>query len=170
MFMRTATDWIDHLNLEPLPEEGGMYREVYRSDEVIPASALPSRFEEDRAFGTSIYYLLQHPDFSAFHRIQQEEIWHFYAGSPGTLHIINPDNGALHTPTLGRDVAAGQTLQIVVPRGHLFAATVDTPGGYLLAGCTVAPGFAFADFEAPPRSVLLQRYPQHRALIERLTR
>lgn len=168
--MLTATDWIDRLHLEPLPEEGGLYREIYRSDESIPAAALPDRFDGSRSYSTSIYYLLESPEFSAFHRIQQEEIWHFYDGTPCTLHIIDPEAGTLSQPTLGRNVDAGQQLQIVVPRGHLFAATVDDPEGYVLAGCTVAPGFAFADFEAPPRRVLLDRYPQHADLITRLTR
>ena len=168
--MPTAAYWIDHLNLKPLPEEDGLYREVYRSDESIPAEALPNRFDGSRAYSTSIYYLLEHPDFSAFHRIQQEEIWHFYDGASCTVHIINPETGALSQPTLGRDVAAGEQLQIAVPRGHLFAATVDTPESYMLAGCTVAPGFEFADFEAPPRQVLLDRYPRHADLITRLTR
>ena len=168
--MPTAADWIDRLNLQPLPEEGGMYREIYRSDESIPEDALPGRFEGPRSFSTSIYYLLEHPDFSAFHRIQQEEIWHFYAGSPCTLHIIDPESGALSQPTLGYDLDAGQSLQVVVPRKHLFAATVDTPGSYTLAGCTVAPGFEFADFEAPDQATLLDRYPQHQALIKQLAR
>lgn len=168
--MPTANDWIEHLNLKPLPEEGGMYHEVYRSDESISAEALPRRFESKRSFSTSIYYLLEHPDFSAFHRIQQEEIWHFYAGSPCTLHIIDPDSGTLSQPTLGRDLAAGQSLQVVVPREHLFAATVDTPDSYTLVGCTVAPGFEFADFAAPDRATLVDAYPQHQDLIERLTR
>ena len=147
-----------------------MYHEVYRSDESISAEALPRRFESKRSFSTSIYYLLEHPDFSAFHRIQQEEIWHFYAGSPCTLHIIDPDSGTLSQPTLGRDLAAGQSLQVVVPREHLFAATVDTPDSYTLVGCTVAPGFEFADFAAPDRATLVDAYPQHQDLIERLTR
>lgn len=168
--MPTATDWIDHLDLEPLPEEGGLYREIYRANESIAAKALPDRFEGDRPFSTSIYYLLEAPEFSAFHRIQQEELWHFYDGTSCTLHIINPETGTLSQPTLGRDIPAGQQLQIVVPRGHLFAATVDDAEGYVLAGCTVAPGFTFADFEAPPRHLLIDRYPQHADLIIRLTR
>lgn len=168
--MPTAADWIDHLNLEPLPEEGGLYREIYRADESIPAEALPQRFEGDRPFSTSIYYLLESPEFSAFHRIQQEEIWHFYDGTSCTLHIIDPERDTLSQPTLGRDMAAGEQLQIVVPRGHLFAATVNDPGGYVLAGCTVAPGFTFADFDAPARDVLVRRYPQHTDLITQLTR
>ncbi|NMG57193.1 cupin domain-containing protein [Geitlerinema sp. P-1104] len=85
--MYTAADWIETLDLVPLPEEGGLYRELYRSDELIPQSALPERFGGDRTYCTSIYYLLENPEFSAFHRIQQEEIWHFYEGSPLTLFI-----------------------------------------------------------------------------------
>ncbi len=167
--MYTAADWIETLDLVPLPEEGGLYRELYRSDEVIPQSALPDRFGGDRTYCTSIYYLLENPEFSAFHRIQQEEIWHFYEGSRLTLFILTPQ-GNLSQQTLGRNVKAGERLQVVIRRGDLFAATVDEAGGYSLVGCTVAPGFEFADFEAPSRDTLLQAYPQHRDVIEQLTR
>ncbi|WP_159789360.1 cupin domain-containing protein [Sodalinema gerasimenkoae] len=165
----TAADWIEMLGLVPLPEEGGMYRELYRSDEIIPQSALPDRFGGDRTYCTSIYYLLEHPEFSAFHRIRQEEIWHFYEGSPLTLFILTPQ-GDLSQQKLGRNFEAGERLQVVIRRGDLFAATVDEPGGYSLVGCTVAPGFEFADFEAPSCQTLLQAYPQHRGVIEGLTR
>ncbi len=165
----TAADWIEKLDLVPLPEEGGLYRELYRSDEIIPQSALPDRFGGDRRYCTSIYYLLENPEFSAFHRIRQEEIWHFYEGSSLTLAILTPQ-GELSQQKLGRNFEAGERLQVVIHRGDLFAATVDETGGYSLVGCTVAPGFEFADFEAPSRKALLQAYPQHRAVIERLTR
>jgi predicted cupin superfamily sugar epimerase len=146
-----------------------MYREVYRSREIIPQEALPSRFDGARCHSTSIYYLLRHPEFSAFHRLRQEEVWHFYEGSPLTVHIIDLD-GTRRQVHLGRDIDAGQALQLVLLAGQLFGATVDQPDAYSLIGCTVAPGFELADFEAPGREVLLAAYPQHRDLILRLTR
>ncbi|GAB4218449.1 MAG: cupin domain-containing protein [Synechococcales cyanobacterium] len=167
--MPSADEWIAHLGLVPLPEEGGLYRELYRSAEIIPQSALPQRFSGDRCFVTSIYYLLKHPEFSAFHHLQQEELWHFFDGDPLTVHLLYPD-GRYEQVRLGRDYAVGETLQWVIPAGVIFAASVDCPGGYSLIGCTVSPGFEFADFAVPSRDQLLAIYPQHQAIIWQLTR
>lgn len=118
---------------------------------------------------TSIYYLLPGNEFSAFHRIKQDEIWHFYDGSALTLHIIDRD--ARHTTLqLGDKVEEGETFQAVIKAGDLFAATVQDNTSYALIGCTVAPGFEFADFEAPSRDTLLKHYPEHEAIINKLTR
>jgi len=167
--MQSAQQWIEKLGLIPLPEEGGMYKEVYRSAELIPAAALPSRFGGDRCYSTAIYYLLEHPEFSAFHRLRQEEIWHFYEGSPLIVHIIAPD-GNYTQVTMGRDIDAGEQLQLVLYAGQLFAATLAQENAYALIGCTVAPGFEFEDFDAPARKVLLETYPQHRSIITQFTR
>ena len=167
--MPDAQHWIDALGLVPLPEEGGWYREVYRAAESIPQEALPERFSGARCFATSIYYLLPGNEFSAFHRIHQDETWHFYEGSALTVHLLDAE-GAYRTLHLGRDPAAGEHFQATIPAGTLFAATVDDAEGFALVGCTVAPGFEFADFEAPSGARLLDRYPQHAALIRRLTR
>jgi predicted cupin superfamily sugar epimerase len=166
--MPDARYWIERLTLQRHPE-GGWFRETYRSPERIAQAHLPPRFAGDRCFSTAIYYLLQSDDFSALHRIAGDEGWHFYDGSPLLLHLIAPD-GTYSTARLGRDVDAGQQPQAVVPAGWLFAATVDEPAAYSLVGCTVAPGFDFADFELPSREKLCARYPDHRAVIERLTR
>lgn len=167
--MQSAKQWIDKLGLVPLPEEGGMYREIYRCAETIPASALPARFGGDRCYSTSIYYLLEHPEFSAFHRLKQEEIWHFYEGSPLTVHIIDTDGNYVQEK-MGRNIDAGEKLQLVLYAGQLFAASVAQQGSYSLIGCTVAPGFEFEDFEAPSRNALLESYPQHRDIIVQFTR
>jgi predicted cupin superfamily sugar epimerase len=166
--MPRAREWIEHLALVRHPE-GGWYRETYRSRETIARAHLPARFDGDRAFATAIYYLLESGDFSALHRIRQDEGWHFHDGSSLTLHLIAPD-GTYSTRSLGRDPSRGQEPQAVAPAGWYFAATVDEPGSFSLAGCTVAPGFDFADFELPGRDELCRRFPQHRELIERLTR
>jgi predicted cupin superfamily sugar epimerase len=166
--MPDARYWIERLSLRRHPE-GGWFRETYRSAERIAREHLPSRFAGDRCFSTAIYYLLESGDFSALHRIAGDEGWHFYDGTPLSLHQISPDGECSHL-LLGRDLDAGQQPQAVVPAGWLFAATVDEPGTYSLVGCTVAPGFDFADFELPSREALCALYPQHRALIERLTR
>lgn len=170
MSVKNAQQWIDALKLIPLPEEGGWYNEVYRSDETIQPSALPSRFAGERCFATSIYYLLKSDEFSAFHRIQQEEIWHFYEGSPLIVHEIDLD-GRYTAHRLGRDFDAGERFQLTIPRGHLFASSVtESEDSFSLVACSVSPGFEFVDFEAPRRDVLLQEYPQHTDVIRALTR
>lgn len=166
--MRRAEDWIKALELKRHPE-GGFYREVYRSPERIPRAALPDRFDGDRSFATSIYFLLESDDVSALHRLRQDEVWHFYAGAPLSIHVIGEDR-SLRTLTLGQDPSRGENLQSVVRAGSLFGAVVDRPESYALVGCTVAPGFEFDDFEMPDRRTLTDTYPEHRALIERLTR
>jgi predicted cupin superfamily sugar epimerase len=166
--MTTANDWIERLGLLPHPE-GGHYRETYRSAEVIPRAALPGRFGGDRAFSTAIYFLLKGDEFSALHRLNQDELWHYYAGSSLTVHVIDP-SGEHSALRVGTNVDAGEFPQAVVRAGCFFGATVGEPGSYSLVGCTVAPGFDFADFELPGREQLMRLYPQHRQLIERLTR
>jgi len=165
--MPDAQEWIDHLDLEPHPE-GGYYREIYRASDTIPEAALPERFDGPRNAAALVYFLLPGEAVSALHRIRQDELWHFLDGSAITLHQIDPEGG-LHTQTLGRDVPHGETLQAVVPAGRWFGATVADANGYALVGCTTAPAFDFADFRLADRDALTARFPQHRALIERLT-
>jgi predicted cupin superfamily sugar epimerase len=166
--MGSAKAWIDKLQLQPHPE-GGYFRETYRSSETIAAAALPARFGASRAFSTAIYFLLEGADFSALHRIKQDEVWHFYDGSSLTVHVLDVD-GRYATTQVGRNWAAGAVPQAVVKAGCVFGASVDDPRSYALVGCTVAPGFDFADFEMLGREELCRQYPHHRAIIERLTR
>jgi predicted cupin superfamily sugar epimerase len=166
--MSDAQTWIDRLDLEPHPE-GGYYRETYRTEHAIPADGLPDRFDDARNVAALIYFLLPGDSFSALHRIQQDEAWHFYDGAPITLHRITPD-GTYSTVTLSRSVEDGHCLQTVVPAGTWFGATVDENDGYSLVGCTTAPAFDFADFELADRAALTEELPDHAPLIERLTR
>jgi predicted cupin superfamily sugar epimerase len=166
--MADAGRWIERLGLQPHPE-GGYYRQTYRAAETIRRDHLPERFGGHRAFSTAIYFLLQGSDFSALHRIRSDEVWHFYDGSPLTVHVIDP-GGEYRSIRLGRDLDAGQVPQAVVPAGDLFGASLEDPDGFALVGCTVAPGFDFDDFELPARADLLAQYPQHRELIARLSR
>ncbi len=163
-----AAYWIDKLRLAPHPE-GGWFAQTYRSAESVRDGQLPRRFEGDRVFSTAIYYLLEGGDFSAFHRIKSDEIWHFYAGSPVTLYVIEK-SGRLVQKKLGSEPDKGESFQVVVEAGCWFAAAVDDPASYALMGCTVAPGFEYADFQLADRGHLLQEYPQHRKIIEKLTR
>lgn len=163
---RTAAEWAAGLGLAR-HLEGGWYTETYRATLTLPAEALPASFHGPRAACTSILFLLERGDISALHRLAADELWHFHAGDPLVVHVLAPDGTytALH---LGPDLGQGQHLQAVAPAGCWFGA--ETAGAYSLVGCTVAPGFDFADFELGRRADLVAAYPGHRALIERLTR
>lgn len=161
-------DLITALNLQPHPE-GGWYRETYRATETIPMAGLPERFKGPRTHATVICFLLTSETFSALHRLKSDEQWHFYSGSPLTVHVIQLD-GRYVPIKLGANLAQGETFQAVVPHGCWFGATVDTPDSYALVGCSVAPGFDFADFEMAERDILRKQFPQHTDLITRLTR
>jgi uncharacterized protein len=162
-----AKQWIEVLGLVSHPE-GGWYREVYRNTGNIPAGALEG-FTEERSICTSIYFLLEGNDFSAFHRIRSDEIWNFYDGSPTIISAISPE-GVLIQYLLGRDIRNKESLQVVIPAGWWFASKVINPDSYVLAGCIVAPGFDFKDFELGRKAGLLEKYPQHSDLVEKLTR
>jgi len=162
-----AQFWIRKLGLRPHPE-GGFFREMYRAPESIRKNALPPRYAGRRSYSTSIYFLLISGRASRFHRLRSDEIWHFYEGSPLTLHLLAA--GGRHSRIrLGRNASAGQVFQAVLPAGTWFGATVDRRGSYSLVGCTVAPGFSFADFEPGRRAELLARFPRHARLIKALT-
>ncbi|MFA6448784.1 MAG: cupin domain-containing protein [bacterium] len=164
----TAADIIKLLDLKPLPEEGGLYRENYRSDEMIPANGLPARYGKTKCFCTAIYYLLTPDNFSAIHRVPSEEIFHFYLGDPVTMLQLHAD-GRSETVTLGQDIVAGQQLQVIVQRGVWQGAFLNKGGAFALMGTTVAPGFDFSDYESAAREPLLEKYPDRAGLIEKLT-
>lgn len=153
MTLKAVEDWIRELELKRHPE-GGWFRREYTSELTTP---------DGRPVLTAIYYLLESSDFSALHRLKQDEQWHFYAGDPLTLHVIHPDGTASETT-----LSAAGPFQATMKTGHLFGATVE--GDFALVGCTVAPGFEYADFELPSRTSLLKDFPEHRNLILRLTR
>ncbi len=166
--IKSAPYWIDKLSLIAHPE-GGYYRETYRAGLSIAREALPPQFTGPRLVSTAIYFLLDGENFSAFHRLRSDELWHFYSGSPITVYVIEPD-GSYSEIHLGGDPDAGEVLQAVVKAGCWFASQVRDPKSFALAGCTVAPGFDFDDFELGKRAELVRLYPQHRTLIESLTR
>lgn len=163
-----ADDYIKKLRLEKHPE-GGWFKEVYRSDEEISGEHLPGRYSGSRHHSTSIYFLLTSDTFSALHRIKSDELWHFYEGSPVTIYMID-DGGNYSEFTLGRDIESGELLQCVIPHGVWFGAKVYSADSFCLVGCTVAPGFHFDDFELGEREELMKLFPQHKKIIEKLTR
>lgn len=156
------------LQLKAHPE-GGYFRETYRSEGIINREELGDQFSGPRNFSTCIYFLLTSESFSAFHRIVQDEAWHFYEGSPLFLHMITT-GGKYTRVTIGRNLEDGEVPQFVVPGGTWFAAEVSQKDSFSLLGCTVAPGFDFADFEMGRRDELTAEFPEFRDVIRALTR
>ena len=160
--------WKQHLQLIH-HVEGGWYSEVYKSALTISSSHLPKQFKGDRASCTHIYFLLEKGEFSAFHRIQSDELWHFYNGDPLVIYEIEKD-GTLIKHYLGTDLEKGQSLFCVVKAGNWFASEVLENSNYSLVGCTVSPGFDFADFELAKKEQLTKEFPAHTTLVNRLCR
>lgn len=163
-----AAFWLEKLQLAR-HVEGGAFREVYRSELVISHQSLPLFFQGDRNACTHIYFLLTKGEFSAFHRIAADELWHFYAGDPLLVHEIT-HSGRMVKHRLGSDYSRGEALFDVVGAGSWFASEPAEGSEYSLVGCTVAPGFDFADFELAGRESLAMQYPDQAELIRRLTR
>lgn len=159
---------ISKLQLEPHPE-GGYFKETYRSNGSISQDNLSADFTGSRNYSTCIYFLLTSDTFSAFHRINQDEIWHYYKGTSLKLHMISTD-GSYTYACIGNNLDKGEIPQFVVPAKYWFAAEVIDNNSYSLLGCTVFPGFDFRDFELTKRNVLLEKFPQHSEIIQKLTR
>jgi len=150
----TAARLIELLRLEPLPVEGGHFRQTWRSDA-----------------GTAIYYLLSDdPDsFSAMHRLPTDEIYHFYLGDPVEMLLLHPD-GRTENLTLGPDLLNGQHVQCVVPHGAWQGSRLRDGGRFALLGTTMAPGFDPSGYEGGSRERLIAEYPAAAAAVRRLTR
>lgn len=153
----SAQTYIQKFDMAPHPE-GGYFKEIYRSDENISHHSLPARFSGARSFSTAIYFLLEQGDKSHLHRIQSDEMWHFYAGDPLEIIQISPDG------VLERVILENKThFTHIVPAGYWFGSR--SQGAFSLVGCTVAPGFDFADFEMAKKADLSKQYPQHKKII-----
>ncbi|GAB5400028.1 MAG: cupin domain-containing protein [Aureisphaera sp.] len=166
--MNSTQTIIDTLQLQPHPE-GGYFKETYRNPNTIPVSELGNEYSGERNYATSIYFLLTQGNFSAFHKIVQDEQWHFYDGATLWLHIISPE-GDYQKICIGKDLVKGEVPQYTVPGGYWFGAEVSEGGAFSLVGCTVAPGFDFSDFQMPSQKVLLNTFPEHKEIIQKLTR
>lgn len=162
----TADDVLHHFQLQPLNKEGGFFVETYRSSEMT--TSLPARYSDSRNYSTAIYYLLTSNARSKFHRLQSDEVWHFYRGDPVEL-IMLLDDGQSNRIELGAEWELARHPQAVVPRGTWQGARLIEGGQWALLGCTVAPGFDFADFELASREELLISHSKCAALIEMLT-
>jgi uncharacterized protein len=166
--MPTADELIALLQLQPHPKEGGFFRETYRSADRLAAAHLPERYHGDRSACTAIYYLLTPTAISALHRVATDEIFHFYLGDPVRMLQLGPGK-ATREIVFGSDLAAGQQLQVVVPRGIWQGSLLEPGGRFALFGCTVAPGFEYEDYEHGKRGELTEQFPEHREMIRRLT-
>lgn len=163
----TANEIIKHLNLSPLPEEGGFYRETFRDPGIIPGTALPEH-GSNRSYSTCIYYLITPEEFSGLHAVKSTETFHFYMGDPVKMLQISP-TGEKTEIILGTDLAKGQQPQVIVPP-HIWQGTkLIGSGKWALLGCTVAPGFEFSDFMGGSYSQLAEMFPQHSPLIKEYT-
>ena len=164
----TAQTYIDALQMEAHPE-GGFFKETYRSRHLMDVTQGNDGTSTQRNVSTGIYFLLEKNNFSAFHKIKSDEMWHFYAGQALEVLELN-ERGELGCTRLGPNILGGEVHQHVVPANTWFASRVAAGGVFSLVGCTVAPGFDFADFCLADRALLVAAFPQHRQTIDELTR
>jgi len=155
--------WVEKLQLLPHPE-GGYFKEIYRDSSTFHPLGFPGL----RNYSTAIYYLLEQGQFSAFHRIKSDELWHHYEGGCVQIYLLELDK--LTVLKLGKDLENGELPVVWVPKGVWFAAEPAEGCDFSLMGCTVSPGFDFADFEMATRDDLAEYYGEYKELIVRLTR
>jgi predicted cupin superfamily sugar epimerase len=165
-----ARKLIEYYGLERHPE-GGYYRETYRATQSVSRvdEVLESANCRSLSASTAILYLLENDDFSALHRIPSDEVWHFYTGGPLRVVTLTP-TGEREDLLLGSNLEQGERVQAWVPANRWFGAKLEDPTNFCLVGCTVAPGFEFADFELGRRDELLEMFPQHADIVRALTR
>lgn len=158
-----SKDLIELFKLEPHPE-GGMYRRTFSAQ---------AQFKDEtgkRAVGSAIYYYLASNDFSAWHRLDAEEMLHFYAGTSMTVHVIDPKGNLTHVNLGDPSRSPNLVPQFCVPKGHWMSLEVDCENTFGFVGATVFPAFKMETFEIAKRAELVKQYPQHKDIIERLTR
>jgi uncharacterized protein len=173
----TAEDVKRLLGLAPHPREGGWFVQMYAAEELLSAENFADdRYDGPRRTGTAIYYLLEPETFSEMHVLESDEIFHHYAGDAVEMLQLHPD-GTNRRVVIGKDLAAGERPQVVVPRGVwqgsrlLASAQVGTDAhGWALLGCTVSPGFEFVDYSSASREELIARWPAEAEMITALTR
>jgi hypothetical protein len=174
-----ASRIVELLGLVPLPDEGGYFRETYRSGEKIPAGSLPGRYESrdcGRSHSTQIYFLLAPGVASLMHLVQSDEVFHHYAGDAVEQLQIFPD-GSTRVVIIGSDLEGGERPQVVVPRGVWQGCRIRKANGkggcaqgvgYALLGCTVSPGFEWADFRLGSRAEMVALGVEHDSLVREL--
>ena len=154
--------WIEKLELVR-HIEGGFYKQIYASKKTCQEHG-------NRSLATCIFYLLEGNDFSAFHKINGDEIWHFFIGSSLTIYIFNENDSKLKIVKLGKDLDKGENLQLIINEGNWFAAEVNDKSSFTLVGCTVIPGFEFKNFKLAKKKLLLLKFPSYKWVIEKLAK
>lgn len=157
--MTTPDELIAHYDLEPMPREGGLFRQTW---------AGPER-PDGRPEGSAIVALVTAADFCALHRLPTDEIWHFYLGDPLHLLLLAPD-GTTRTAVLGPELGAGEQIQLTVPAGTWMGGRVAPGGAWTFFGCTMAPGFTYEGYEHGDAEDLTARYPAEAVRIAELCR
>jgi predicted cupin superfamily sugar epimerase len=158
--MLSPDDVIELLGLQPHPLEGGFFRETYRAADHVPG--------QERSLSTAIYFLITPTNFSLLHRLPTDELYHFYLGDPVEQLQLCPD-GTGRVVTLGSDLKAGQVPQMLVPAGVWQGSRLVDGGRFALLGTTMAPGFAYPDYEPGDRKALTTRWTGFAAMVEKLT-
>ncbi|EGT3615106.1 cupin domain-containing protein [Clostridium perfringens] len=161
----SADYFIKSLDMTAHPE-GGYFKESFVSDSTLAPNTL--HISEERCLWTSIYFLLRTGEVSNFHRLKSDEMWYFHAGEALTIYMISPE-GELIEKQLGLNIEKGESPQVLVPKNYIFGSSMNKEG-FSLVGCMVAPGFNFKDFELFEREDLIDKYPEHKGIIEKLTR
>ncbi len=159
----TADEIKTLLKLEPHPVEGGFFRRTYTSPGMVALE------RGERAQGTAIYYLLEPGTFSEMHVLSSDEMFHFYLGDPVEMLQLLPDGGST-VFTLGQNLGAGEHVQLTVPAGVWQGTRLVGDGKVALLGCTVTPGFDFADYRNASAEELIAQWPQEAERIRGLTR
>ena len=149
---------VDQLNLEPHPE-GGAFRETYRS-----ALTCTNKEGEERNVSTAIYFLVEGGNVTKWHRVLNDEVWHYYSGETVVLELISPD-GEFNRYRIGNRIEKDEIPQVVIPANTWQRAY--TTGDYTLVGCTVSPGFDFEDYEEIKKDDLAEKFPQHEVAIKK---
>lgn len=158
----SADDVIRLLKLAPLPSEGGWFRRVAESELRLPGG--------ERRACSAIYFLVTPEGFSALHRVDAVETWCFHAGDAIELLVLGDERGSGQLVTLGTDLAAAETLQLMVPAGAWQGARLKAGGRWGLVSCVVAPEYRESGFELGGRAELTADFPRFAAAIGALTR
>jgi uncharacterized protein len=158
---------IKQLKLEPHPE-GGYFKELSRSEIIVPFDRHEEDKEAFRNLYTSIYFLLEAGAISKFHRLKSDEIWYYHYGDSMQIECLT-ENGKHYTEKLGPNISVGESFQVLIPAGTIFGAKTSGQKKFSLVGCLVSPGFDFRDFTLYKAEELHRLYPEYKSLISEFT-
>jgi len=160
----TVGKLVEILQLEPHPTANFFYKSTYKSDGIIPKTALPEKYSGDRSYFTVIYSLLPKDTKLGFRKLLSDEVLHFYMGGPLTIVQITPD-GKVEEIELGEDISNGQQFQHIIPAGYWFGIYNSKGSEYTLYGANVIPGFEYEDYLIGQKEELLKQFPDAKDII-----